>query len=70
MVMAVELPMKLNTNFRVVWTFGSSGFDRISKMTSDVSLLFASSESHGYRTEFFKTPAGIIRCSKLRLYEQ
>ena len=62
----LKLPMKLHTKFRVVLTFGhgSSGFARISKTTSDVSLVFASSESHGYKTEFFKTPAGIIRCSK------
>ena len=68
--MAVELPMTLYTNVRMVLTFGSSGFARISKTTCDVSLVFAPSESHGYRTEFFKTPASIIKYSKLRLNEQ
>ena len=62
--------MKLYTNVRVVLTFGSSGFARISKTTCDVSLVFASSESHGYWTEFLKTPASIRRYSKLRLHEQ
>ena len=42
-VMAVELPMKLYKNVRVVLTFGSSGFGRISKTTCDVSVVFASS---------------------------
>ena len=57
-------------NVHVVLTFGSSGFARISKTTCDVFLVFASSESHGYRTEFFKTPTSIIKYSKLHLNEQ
>ena len=61
--------MKLYTNVHVVLTFGSSGFARISKTTCDVSFIFASSESHGYRTEFFKTLESIIKYSKLHLHE-
>ena len=38
--MAVELSMKLYKNVRVVLTFGSSGFARISKTTCDVFLVF------------------------------
>ena len=46
--------MKLYTNFRVVLTVKSSGYARISKKTSDVSLVFASRECHGIRTDIFR----------------
>ena len=46
--------MKLYTNFRVVLTVGSYGFARISETTSDLSLVFASSEPHEDRTDLFQ----------------
>ena len=52
--MTIKLPIKLYTNIRVVLTVGSYGFARISETTSDLSLVFASDETHENKTDLFQ----------------